>query len=155
MDLLEIIPRWLTEIPEIVRKYQFLLDHVADQYKTPKMCDDAVRRNPYLLKHVPNYFKTQEMCEKTVENEPYSLKFVPDHFKMQEICDKAVRDDSSSLQFVPDWFELIELLPIAWHPSRYWDWCMSEDEKKETGKLSLFVSVDRIPKFNPFLGLRV
>ena len=23
-----------------------------------------------------------------------------------------------------------ELLPIAWHPSRYSDWCMSEDEKK-------------------------
>ena len=23
-----------------------------------------------------------------------------------------------------------ELLPIAWLPSRYWDWCMSEDEKK-------------------------
>ena len=25
-----------------------------------------------------------------------------------------------------------ELLPIAWNPSRYWEWCMSEDEKKET-----------------------
>ena len=28
-----------------------------------------------------------------------------------------------------------ELMPIAWHPSRYWDWCMSEDEKRETEKL--------------------
>ena len=28
-----------------------------------------------------------------------------------------------------------ELMPIALHPSRYWDWCMSEDEKKETEKL--------------------
>ena len=27
-----------------------------------------------------------------------------------------------------------ELLPIAWHPSRYWDWCISEDETKETEK---------------------
>ena len=27
-----------------------------------------------------------------------------------------------------------ELMPIAWHPSRYWDWCMSEDEKQETEK---------------------
>ena len=26
-------------------------------------------------------------------------------------------------------------MPIAWHPSRYWDWCMSEDEKRETEKL--------------------
>ena len=28
-----------------------------------------------------------------------------------------------------------ELLPIAWHPSRYRDWCMSEEEKKEKRKL--------------------
>ena len=28
-----------------------------------------------------------------------------------------------------------ELMPIARHPSRYWDWYMSEDEKKETEKL--------------------
>ena len=24
-----------------------------------------------------------------------------------------------------------KLLPIAWHPTRWWDWCMSEDEKKK------------------------
>ena len=23
-----------------------------------------------------------------------------------------------------------ELFSIAWHPSKYWGWCMSEDEKK-------------------------
>ena len=28
-----------------------------------------------------------------------------------------------------------ELIPIAWHPSRYWDWCMSEDEKRDTEAL--------------------
>ena len=28
-----------------------------------------------------------------------------------------------------------ELLPIAWHPSSWWNWCVSEDEKKETEKL--------------------
>ena len=28
-----------------------------------------------------------------------------------------------------------ELLPIVWHPSRWWDWCVPEDEKKETEKL--------------------
>ena len=26
-------------------------------------------------------------------------------------------------------------MPIAWHPSRYWDWCVPEDEKEETEKL--------------------
>ena len=24
-----------------------------------------------------------------------------------------------------------ELMPITWHPNRWWDWYMSEDEKKE------------------------
>ena len=24
-----------------------------------------------------------------------------------------------------------ELMPIAWHASRWWDWFMSENEKKE------------------------
>ena len=24
-----------------------------------------------------------------------------------------------------------ELMPVAWHPNRWWDWCVSEDEKKE------------------------
>ena len=22
-------------------------------------------------------------------------------------------------------------MPLAWYPNRWWDWCMSEDEKKE------------------------
>ena len=28
-----------------------------------------------------------------------------------------------------------ELLPIAWHPSRWLDWCIPKDKKKETEKL--------------------
>ena len=24
-----------------------------------------------------------------------------------------------------------ELMLVAWHPNRWYDWCMSEDEKKE------------------------
>ena len=22
-------------------------------------------------------------------------------------------------------------MQVVWHPSRWWDWCLSEDEKKE------------------------
>ena len=25
-----------------------------------------------------------------------------------------------------------ELMPAEWHLTRWWDWCLSEDEKKET-----------------------
>ena len=28
-----------------------------------------------------------------------------------------------------------ELMPIAWHPSRWWDWCITKDEEKKTEKL--------------------
>ena len=28
-----------------------------------------------------------------------------------------------------------ELMPIARHPSRWWEWCVPNDEKKETEKL--------------------
>ena len=28
-----------------------------------------------------------------------------------------------------------DLMPIAWHSSRWWDWCVPKDEIKQTGKL--------------------
>ena len=28
-----------------------------------------------------------------------------------------------------------QLMPIAWHPSRWWDWYVPENEKQETEKL--------------------
>ena len=27
-----------------------------------------------------------------------------------------------------------ELMSVAWHSNRWWDWCMSEDEKKEINR---------------------
>ena len=39
---------------------------------------------------------------------------------------------------------------VAWHPSRWWNWCFPEDEKKETVKLwawAFFVSGDQIQFF--------
>ena len=30
-------------------------------------------------------------------------------------------------------------MPIAWHPSRCWDWCVPEDERKKTEKLFLTI----------------
>ena len=26
-------------------------------------------------------------------------------------------------------------MPIAWHPSRWWNWCMTKDEKKRDRKI--------------------
>ena len=32
-----------------------------------------------------------------------------------------------------------ELMPIAWHPLRWWDWCIPGDDKKETEKVFLTI----------------
>ena len=76
------------------------------------------------------------------------MEYVPDWFVAQQQIDVWYNDnDYDDEDNFLKWYDgykkrkaqkaLIkeELLPIAWHPSRYWDWCMSEDEKKETEKL--------------------
>ena len=30
-------------------------------------------------------------------------------------------------------------MPVAWHPSRWWDSCVAEDKKKETEKVFLII----------------
>ena len=34
-----------------------------------------------------------------------------------------------------------ELIPFTWHPSRWWDWCMSEEEKKK-GRSIVGINID-------------
>ena len=84
------------------------------------------------------------MCDKAVKDDPSSLQFVPDWFVTQEQIDIWYDDDywyhDDELM---EWYEGYkerktqkakikeELIPIAWHPSRWWDWCMSEDEKRD------------------------
>ena len=73
------------------------------------------------------------------------LKYVPDWFVTRQQL--KLWDDHCTDDGYINWYEGYqkwkpqkastkeELMPIAWHPSRYWDWCMSEYEKKETEKL--------------------
>ena len=59
-----------------------------------------------------------------------TLVFCPDWFVTQEQIKSWYDDDYDDE--VPGWYKELkeELLPIAWYPSRYWDWCIPEDEKK-------------------------
>ena len=89
------------------------------------------------------------MCEKAVKKYVWLLKFVPDWFVTQQQLkiwhdeDDYYNDDDKHIEWYDGYKERRaqkakikeELLPIAWHSSRYWDWCMSEDEKRETEKL--------------------
>ena len=78
------------------------------------------------------------MCNKVPEAGPYQLKDVPVWFVTQQQI-KILYDDDDDDE-LNKWLTVQkvkikeELLPIAWHPSRWWDCCVSEDEKKETEK---------------------
>ena len=122
---------------------------VPDQSKTYEMCIKALEVDPWQLHDVPDHFKTQDMCDKAVKDDPYSLQFVPDWFVTQQQL-KIWHDDDDDYcndDEMIRWYHGCqkrkaqkaqikkELMPIAWHPTRWWNWCMSEDEKKETEKL--------------------
>ena len=126
----------------------YALGYVPDNFKTQKMRKKATEEDPWQLHTTPDRFKNQEMCDKVVEAGPYQLKDVHDWFVTDEEI-KIWRDDNNYCNDheLIKWYKRYqkrkaqkapvkeELMPIAWHPSRSWDWCMSEDEKQETEKL--------------------
>ena len=129
---------------EAVCKDPWALKNVPDHLQARTMCEGAIEGFPALLWPVPDHFKTQQMCERAVEKYPWSLKYVPDWFVTQGQM-KLMRDvnEYCNDNRMIEWYEGYqkrkaqkasikeELLSIAWHPSRYCDWCMSEDEKKK------------------------
>ena len=121
------------------------------------MCIKAVEVDPSFLELIPDHFKAQGICDKAVKEESFYLPFVPDWFVTREwmwmwydyyyddVGDHWDDDNDEDKLF--EWYDGYkkrkaqkasikqDLLPIAWHPSRWRDWCMSEDEKRETEKL--------------------
>ena len=125
-----------------------LLEDVPDHLKTQEICNEAVSIYPYLLEHVPDYLKTQEMCDKAFWKSTFSLQYVPDWFvTQQQLKLWHDYDDYCNDDKLIEWYEghkkrkakkakiKAELMPIAWYPSRWWDWCVNDDQKKETEKL--------------------
>ena len=122
---------------------------IPDHFKTLGMCDAAVRIEPCFLVGVPDHFKTQKMCDDAVRKGLFSLRDIPDWLLTWEQIQLWHDDDEHCDDDKPvEWYDGYkkwkaqktsikeELLPIAWHPSRYWDWCVHNDEKQETEKLS-------------------
>ena len=112
------------------------------------MCKKAVEVDPRQLKYASDHLKTQKMCDKAVRDYPFSLQHVPDWFVTQEqidlwYADKYFSDDDRMIE----WYKghkkrkaqkasiKKEVMHIAWHPSRWWDWRVPEDKKRETEKL--------------------
>ena len=127
------------------------LEFVPDHLKTKKMCEGAVEVSPWQLKYVPDHFKMEKMCDKVVWEDPFPVQFVSDWFVTREelhmwyddseYCDGD--DDEDNFFKWCDGYKkrkvqkasIKEALSIAWHPSGQWNWCVPEDEKKETEKL--------------------
>ena len=131
-----------------VMKDPCALEFVPDHFKTQETCDDVVMEDPCSLEFVPDHFKRQKICDKAVKDESSSLLFVPDwFFSQQQIKSWHDGDDFYDDDEIIEWYSGYqkcktqkakikeELKPIAWHPSRWWNWCMTKDEKKETEKL--------------------
>ena len=109
-----------------VEKYPLYLSDVSNHFKTQDMCDNEVRRKPWSLKHVPNWFVTEGQIKLWHDDAYYCndnemIEWYHDYQKRK--AQKAKIKD--------------ELMPIAWHPSRWWDWCVPEDEERETEKIFL------------------
>ena len=126
---------------EAVERDPWMLEFVPDQYKTQKMCHEAVQSDTWMLEDVPDQYKTQKMCNEAVERDPRVLEHVPDWFvTLQEMWHEDFDD------VLITWHNAYikrkaqkakikeELMPVAWHPDRWWNWCVPEDEKKELEK---------------------
>ena len=146
----------LTEVPshfktqkmcnKAVDDSPWLLEYVTDQYKTKEMCDKAVKDNPFSMQFVPDWFVTKD-CVYMWYDDLYDddgnnwdddgyYDVDSDHWDNDDNEDKFLEwYDGYKKQKAQKASIKEELLPIAWYPSRYWDWCMSQDEKQETGKL--------------------
>ena len=100
------------------------------------------------MEYVPDRLKTQEICNKVIEVGPFSLQYVPDWFVTQQHVnlwhdDSEYHDDDELINWHDGYQKRKakkakikeELMPIVWHPSRWYDWCVPEEEKKDTEKL--------------------
>ena len=83
------------------------------------MCDDAVWGGPFSLQYVPDQFVTYQQIKSWHDDDDYrNDERIVDRYEgyQKRKAHKAKTKE--------------ELMPIAWHPNRVMDWCMSEDEKR-------------------------
>ena len=126
---------------EAVERDPWMLEFVPDQYKTQKMCHEAVQSDPWMLEDVPDQYKTRKMCNEALQRDPKVLEYVPDWFvTLQEMWHEDFDDELITWRdaYIKRKTQKAkikeELMPVAWHPDRWWNWCVPEDEKQELEK---------------------
>ena len=83
------------------------------------MCEKAVKKYLWLLKNVPDWFVTHQQIKIWHGDDGYCND--DDIIEWYEGYQKRKAQKAKINE---------ELLPIAWHPNRVINWCMSEDEKR-------------------------
>ena len=101
----------------------------------------AVAKYLWLLKYVADSFVTHQQIKIWHDNDGYCndaelIEWYKGHQKLKTQKAKIKED----------------LMPIVWNPSRWWDWCFPEDEKKKRQKnyghkQGLFVFDDQTQHF--------
>ena len=82
------------------------------------MFEKAVKKYQWLLKYVPDWFVTHQQIKIWHDNDDYcNDDEIIEWYKGYQRRKKAQKASIKE-----------ELMSIAWHPSRYWDWCVPEDE---------------------------
>ena len=129
---------------EAVGRESYTLRYVPDHLKTQEMYEKVIHVRPEKFFKIPDHFKTQEMCIRVVKMGPWWLYGVPDWLV---VLQKMRCEDFDDNDYLIRWRNAYqkcktqkaqikkELIPIAWHPSRWWDWFVSEDEKRDTEAL--------------------
>ena len=86
------------------------------------MCNKGVYKHPWLLNYAPDWLVTQQQLKICHDDDQDNF------FELYKVYKKRKEKKG----------EIKEgLLPIAWHPSKWWDWCVPEDEREGTEKLFL------------------
>ena len=114
------------------------------RHRNWELCEEVIHVRSKYFFLILDRFKTQKMYIRAFKVDPWQLNDIPDWFVvLQEMwC-----DDFGDSAYLVRWRNAYqqrkaqkaqikkEILPIAWHPSKYWDWCISEDEKSDAEKL--------------------
>ena len=83
------------------------------------MCEKAIKKYLWLLKYVLDWFVTHQQIKTWHDNDDYCnddqlIKWY-DGYRKRKAQKTQIKE---------------ELMSIAWHLSRWWDWFIPEDEKK-------------------------
>ena len=92
------------------------------------MCDKAIKNDPSLFQLVPDWFVTQQQIDIWHDNDDFCNDngdyWDDSKDKFFELYNRYKKCKAQKTQIKK------ELLPIAWHPSRWWDWCQKTKKKR-------------------------